>query len=89
MDHAYDRREVVAALATCGWAWSIAVTDKKTKGAALRHLSDTASWTAISEKEEAADCWYRPPVGPDPCDLSRCASGRTSTGNVSCCWASR
>lgn len=60
MDNAYYRRKIVNALEARGWEWSISLTHKKKKRAALRHLSSTAVWTTISETEEAADFWYKP-----------------------------
>ena len=66
MDNAYYSKEVVKALAARQWSWSMSVTDRKNKQAALRHLSDTAVWTAIGEQEDAADFWYRPSGWPRP-----------------------
>lgn len=66
MDSAYYRKDVDTVREVGGRTWSISVTDRKNKQAALWHLSDTAIWTALSEKDEAADCWYRPAGCPRP-----------------------
>ena len=66
MDNAYYSKEVVKALEKRQWSWSISVTDRKNKQAALRHLSDTAVWTVIGEQGDAADFWYRPSGWPRP-----------------------
>ncbi len=60
MDNAYYRGELVKALDARKWDWSISVTHKQKKQAALRHLSSTAIWTALNDHEEVADFWYRP-----------------------------